>query len=178
MLVLTLAVSAALWYAITHIRIRPCNLNSRSPDGMVIVHCLPFKGVKPHPLDGCVRVYIYSQSPSFAGDLLQTTVHCDGDIRLVWHNDAERSFSVFKGEDQMMTWRTSGADPTCTLGGNLITYDPHELWSRLADPSQNQNNRDSDYYRVQYPTKDEQNGCRQRLEGYLSCQPRPPLAVA
>ena len=26
--------------------------------------------------------------------------------------------------------------------------------------------------------KGEQNGCRQRLEGYLSCQQRPPLAVA
>ena len=131
-LILTLAVSAALWYAVTHIRILPCNLHSSSPDGLVIVHCLPFKGLEPHPLDGCVRVYISSQSPSFAGGLLQTTVHCDGDIRLVWHNDAERSFSVFKGENQMMTWRTSGADPTCTLGGNLITYDPHELWNRTG----------------------------------------------
>ena len=28
------------------------------------------------------------------------------------------------------------------------------------------------------PSKGEQNGCRQRLEGHLSCQPRPPLAVA
>jgi hypothetical protein len=27
-------------------------------------------------------------------------------------------------------------------------------------------------------TKGEQNGCRQRLEGYLSCQQRPALAVA
>jgi hypothetical protein len=26
--------------------------------------------------------------------------------------------------------------------------------------------------------KGEQNGCRQRLEGYLSCQQRLPLAVA
>ena len=28
------------------------------------------------------------------------------------------------------------------------------------------------------PTKGEQNGCRQRLEGYLSCQQRLALAVA
>jgi hypothetical protein len=28
------------------------------------------------------------------------------------------------------------------------------------------------------PTKAEQNGCRQRLEGYLSCQQRLALAVA
>jgi hypothetical protein len=30
----------------------------------------------------------------------------------------------------------------------------------------------------QTPTKAEQNGCRQRLEGYLSCQQRLALAVA
>jgi len=29
-----------------------------------------------------------------------------------------------------------------------------------------------------YTNEGEQNGCRQRLEGYLSCQPRLPLAVA
>jgi hypothetical protein len=31
---------------------------------------------------------------------------------------------------------------------------------------------------IHEPTKGEQNGCRQRLEGYLSCQQRFALAVA
>jgi hypothetical protein len=31
---------------------------------------------------------------------------------------------------------------------------------------------------MNHSTKGEQNGCRQRLEGYLSCQQRPALAVA
>jgi hypothetical protein len=30
----------------------------------------------------------------------------------------------------------------------------------------------------EHETKDEQNGCRQRLEGYLACQQRLALAVA
>jgi hypothetical protein len=33
-------------------------------------------------------------------------------------------------------------------------------------------------YRTPPPNKAEQNGCRQRLEGYLSCQQRLALAVA
>jgi hypothetical protein len=138
LIILTLAASAALWYAVTHIR--PCNLKSISPDGLVIVRCLPFKGVNAHPLDGCVRVYIHSQSPSFVGALWQTTVRCDGDIRLVWHNDAKQSFSLFKGENEFMTCGTSGAKPTCTLGSERITYDPHELWMRTgrATPDTNQ----------------------------------------
>ena len=36
----------------------------------------------------------------------------------------------------------------------------------------------TDEIEVTRPNKPEQNGCRQRLEGYLSCQQRLALAVA
>ncbi|MFO1440615.1 MAG: hypothetical protein U1F81_20010 [Verrucomicrobiaceae bacterium] len=130
--ILMVVALAAFLYAVTQIRIRPCNVKSSSPDGLVVVNCLPFKGVNSHPLDGCVRVYIQKYSLSSFGAVVQTTVPCEGDISLVWHNDAERSFSVCKGEVRTMTWRTFGEEPTCTFGEDLITYDPHELWARTG----------------------------------------------
>jgi hypothetical protein len=138
LLVTALLLGLSLWYLATHIR--PCNLRTTSPDRVVQVFCLPFQGVSPHPLDRCTRIYISSTVGNSRLRCWQTTIHCDGDIRVSWLNDPERSFTVFKGSTAMMTWRTSGAEPACTFGESLITYDPHELWSRTGpstpEPSQ------------------------------------------
>lgn len=131
LLVLAL-VSVLAWAAgpvvtrLLHVRLRACNLKSLSPDGSVWVYGLPFQGVEPHPLDRCLRLYM----PEHA--CCQTNILCEGDLRIVWLNDPDRSFSVFKGEERMMIWRTVGDEPTCTFGAHRITYDPHELWARTG----------------------------------------------
>ena len=104
--------------------VRPCNIDSTSTDGLAWASCLPFNGKQPHELDRCVRLYISAESYG----VWQTRIYCDGDIRIVWLNDSQRSFSLYKGADEVMTWSTIGPQPVCTRGANLITYDPHELW--------------------------------------------------
>lgn len=80
---------------------------------------LAFRGKKPHPLDGGLRLYIRDKT-------IQTTVPWDTDLRMSWQSPAEEVFSIYKGEKEMMVWKFQGRHVRCLAGKHFITYDPYD----------------------------------------------------
>jgi hypothetical protein len=107
-------------------------LYTESPSRLIDVRGLPFKGVNPHPLDGCLRIYINGKSEGFRSDTWQTTIKWGTDLRIEWRGDDQNGFAILQGGRELMTWAIHGDQADCMSGSNLITYDPHELWMRTG----------------------------------------------
>ena len=103
-------------------------LQSQSPDGLRSVKGLHFKGVNRHPLDGDLRLYMN-------GNVFQTTIPWDRELRIVWDPANTSTFTLFSGDKMLMVWSLQTATPECTAGSEYLTYDPHELWARTGHPT-------------------------------------------
>ena len=74
----------------------------------------------------------------------------------------------------MMSWDTASA----ARRADSFSPSVRRLITALVDIGSQFRDYDASAIPRRQPTKGEQNGCRQRLEGYLSCQQRLALAVA
>ena len=112
---------------------RSFKLLAMAPDRRVEVRGLPFKALKPHPLDWCLRVYTYGLEEHFESDVWQTTIPWSTDLEIEWVEP--QRFILSRGEERLMVWSVAGESASCEVGKNLITYDPHELWMRTGKPT-------------------------------------------
>jgi hypothetical protein len=111
---------------------RSFKLVAMAPDHRVEVRGLPFKGLLPHPLDRCLRVYANGLDEHFEGGIWQTTIPWSTDLKIEWVESQQ--FIISRGQERLMVWSVAGDSASCEIGKNLITYDPHELWRRTGKP--------------------------------------------
>lgn len=127
------AIAVVLLLGYKNWRFRTFQLVSASPDESIEVRGLRFKGVKKHPLDGCLRILVSSQETMLEDGIQQTSILWNTDLSFEWRDRDTTAFSIVRDNDILITWEIQGDRVVCTKGQNLITYDPHELWRRTGN---------------------------------------------
>ncbi len=120
------------WGVIHVYRAATFKMYAFSPSRQVEIRGLRFQGVTRHPLDGCLRVYIYGRTEDFIGGIWQTTIKFGTDLSLEWRGDEHGYIAIVRGDKELMTWSVRDSRAVCTKGRDLITYDPHDLWMRTG----------------------------------------------
>ena len=124
-----LAVSVAIFVLFIVAATLPLSMapspHAGSPDGKVSISSTCFQGSKPHPLDGTLRLIVFTNG--FVTRKIQTSIPYSRGLSIKWIEEPPSHFFVVKKRNRlMMKFLVDENGPRCIEGMGFLADDPYE----------------------------------------------------